>query len=76
MKSNFLTLDEIPVGSWWAMASQSEKDGYGYGYCVISKDAKTKDVTVLSTLGETRTIDFFKLQYRYKQVVLTAPTKS
>lgn len=62
--SNFLSLDEIPIGSWWAMAS-----GGAYGYCVVSKDKDTQDVTVLSTLGETRKIDYFKLQYRYKRII-------
>jgi len=64
METNFMTFEQIPIGSWWAMAS-----GGFYGYCVISKNKDTQDVTVLSTLGETRTIDYFKLQYRYKQVI-------
>jgi len=63
-KDNFLTLDEIPIGSWWKIAQGSE-----YGYCVLSKDVKTRDVNVISTVGEYRRIDYLKLQYRYKQVI-------
>lgn len=64
MNNDFLKFEEIPIGSWWAMASGSK-----YGYCVTGKDARTSTVFVLSTAGEIRTIDYFKLQYRYKLVV-------
>ena len=63
MNSDFYKAKELPIGSWWEMA-----DGSRYGYTVVSVDLKTNDATVLSTLGETRKIDAFKLQYRYKQV--------
>ena len=66
MKSDcqFLTFEEVPIGSWWSMAS-----GGTYGYCVVGKNPKTQDVSVISTEGESRKIDFLKLQYRYKRVL-------
>jgi hypothetical protein len=61
--NEFLTADQIPIGSWWEAA-----DGSGYGYCVISVDTVKGEATVLSSSGETREIDTFKLQYRYSLV--------
>ena len=64
MNGEFLTFEQIKIGSWWAIAQ-----GGSYGYCVIGKNEQTQDIDVLSTCGEKRSIDYFKLQYRYKLVV-------
>ena len=64
MNGEFLTFDQIKIGSWWAIA-----DGGAYGYCVTGKNDRTEDIVVLSTCGEIRAINYFKLQYRYKLVV-------
>jgi hypothetical protein len=65
--SVFLTAAQIPIGSWWEIAQGGE-----YGYCVIAIDVPRQEATVLSTDGETRTIDTFKLQYRYSRVLPNA----
>jgi hypothetical protein len=62
--SVFLTAVQIPIGSWWEIAQGGE-----YGYCVIAIDVPRQEATVLSTDGEMRTIDTFKLQYRYSRVL-------
>ena len=60
----FLNIKDITIGSWWSSA-----DGGKYGYTVLEKNLKTNDLKVLSTIGEIRFIDAFKIQYRYKQVI-------
>ena len=64
----FLTYEEIQIGTWWEIAQGGE-----YGYCVIGKNDQTKDIMVLSTCGENRTLDYFILQYRYRLVVPNCP---
>ena len=61
--SGFLPAEKISIGSWWQIAQLGE-----YGYCVLNVDVKRREATVLSTSGELRTIDTFKLQYRYSRV--------
>ena len=60
----FLSDKDIPIGSWWEIAQGGE-----YGYCVTAVDAEIHEATVLSTSGEVRTIDTFKLQYAYRRVL-------
>ena len=62
--SDFLTAEQIPIGSWWKIAQGGE-----YGYCVTAVDAARREATVLSTKGEVREIDTFKLQCRYSRVL-------
>jgi len=62
--SDFLTAEQIPIGSWWEIAQGGE-----YGYCVTAVDVPRREATVLSTDGEVREIDIFKLQYRYSRVL-------
>ncbi len=68
--NNFLSASEIPIGSWWAAADNSK-----YGYTVLSVDSKTKEATVISTTGEQRKIDTFKLQYRYFRIKPNEPPR-
>jgi hypothetical protein len=67
---DFLTFEEIPMGSIWMAA-----DGGSYGCYVIGKNYETKDITYLgfNKCGwfedvNPWNIDYFKLQYRYCQV--------
>ena len=62
--SDFLTAEQIPIGSWWKIAQGGE-----YGYCVTAVDVARREATVLSTKGEVREIDTFKLQCRYSRVL-------
>lgn len=62
--TDILQIQDLQIGSWWAMA-----DGGNFGYTILSKDELTGDVKVLGTDGNERLIDWFKLQYRYYQVV-------
>jgi len=61
--NDFLSAKDISIGSWWEIAQGGE-----YGYCVIAINKESEEITVLSTEGEIRKIDAFKLQYRYKRV--------
>jgi hypothetical protein len=59
-----VTFDEIPIGSIWIAA-----DGGSYGYEVIGKSENGQDIIVADLRRQTpREINYFKLQYRYKQV--------
>ena len=62
--SDFLTAEQISIGSWWKIAQGGE-----YGYCVTAVDVARREATVLSTKGEVREIDTFKLQCRYSRVL-------
>lgn len=62
--NGFLSAKDIPIGSWWEIAQGGE-----YGYCVIAIDQESEEITVLSTDGEIREIDAFKLQYKYKRAI-------
>ena len=68
MKGEFLSFQEIPVGSIWMAA-----DGGGYGYIVVGKRAWRDGGDVICH-GFSKNgwlddnpweIDWFKLQYRY-----------
>jgi hypothetical protein len=64
MSKKFLPKEGIKIGSWWSAA-----DGGRYGYVVTAIDLSNGEVTVLGTDGISRTIDYYKLQYRYYPVV-------
>jgi hypothetical protein len=71
MPKEFVSIENIEIGSLWYAA-----DGGSYGIKVVNKDIKRGDLIVvwfdiidgvIKYWEGTHDVDWFKLQYRYKQ---------
>lgn len=64
----FYSICNFPIPSRWIAA-----DGSNYGYIATGIDSQRDDIQVDETInglttGVKRSIDYYKIQYRYKEI--------